>query len=142
MDPLEGLDEPLMPVAVAQAPEDPEEEKPKDTAGDEPKDDDTDQARSIAIAAAGRVLTGEAKRLRALRLNHMDDQTAIAAAEASYYQADYRDHLRNALGVSPGRAAEIASARWRDLMSGDPLETTLSRWAATGPAELLRICRC
>jgi HK97 family phage portal protein len=141
MDPLEGLDEPLMPVAVAQAPEEPKEEKPKDVAGDEPKDDESDQARSIALGAAGRVLTGEAKRLRSLRTSHTDDQAAITAAE-TYYQTDYRDHLRNALGVSAERAAEIAQARWRDLMSGDPLETTLSRWAATGPAELLRICRC
>jgi HK97 family phage portal protein len=125
LDPLDGLDEPLMPVAVAQAPEEPKKDEPKDTAGDEPKDDESEQARNIALTAAGRVLTGEAKRLRALRTNHVS----------------YRDHLCNALGVSAERAAEIAQTRWRDLMSGDALETTLSRWAATGPAELLRACR-
>ena len=147
LDPLDGLDEPLTPVAVAQPAKeaDPPKEKPNDPDDlddpDEEKDPDEEgeQARSIALLVAGRVLSRELRALREARAADSDTGGFLSRAEAAYDQLG--EYLQAVAGVESDAVARFRSARWRDLTGTEPVEVTLTRWAERGPKGILELIR-
>lgn len=145
LDPLDGLDEPLMPTSAAQ-PAAPAAAPPADPPQhqDQPGDPTQDpalirQAQDIALLAAGRVLQRELRVLRAARAADSDTGGFLSRAEYAY--EDLGDYLVSALGASAEARERWRAARWRDLTSSEPVEITLTRWAEQGPAAILELIR-
>lgn len=126
LDPIDGLDEPLTPVSAAQ------DGKPAEPAPTEPDDEDeAKQARAIALAAAARILAKEQRLL-----------AGVPAADArAILERDLKAHVDVSLAAGTDGAERYFSARWRDLESGEPVESILKRWAAAGPAAILELIR-
>jgi HK97 family phage portal protein len=144
LDPLDGLDEPLTPVAAAQKDPAPGEAPKKDPPAppdDEDPDnpDDEGQSRAIARAVAGRVLAAELGELRRLRVASPDHDAWLAAANEFYDR--HAEHLQRALLVPAGAAKAFVASRWRDLQDPAAVKSTLERWAQEGPDAVLKAVR-
>lgn len=139
LDPIEGLDEPLTPVSAAQPMNTPAADEPKASAEPPPPDDGTDQARSVALAAAERVLGKELNELRRLRMSTPNHAEWLAAVNDFY--RDHRKYIVQALTVTDETAGKFLDARWRDLQAAETVKLRLETWTEGGPALLLRAIR-
>jgi len=137
LDPLEGLDEPLTPVSAAQAQVD--TPPPAEPAKKPAEPDEDDQARAIALVAAGRVLSRELRALRDTRAVDPGRGEFLTLAERAY--DELAEYMRASLGVSAECIQQFRSARWRDLTGGEPVEVILTRWAERGPQGILELIR-
>lgn len=153
MNPLDGLDDPLVPLNLGVVGEEAPEPEPApepddepadddDTEGDDENEDDTDEeseddARHFLVlsAAAQRCVNREAKAIGRIWKRHDTDE-ARAGAVSEFYDQHAAIMVEN-LAMSADDAAQYCIRHGLELFDDEPVDDVLIRWGSESVADLV-----
>lgn len=141
MNPLEGLDEPLVPMnlsVVGEEPEPmPEPEPPPEPAPDEEPEDEDQGERSYIVMTAlvQRLANKEANAMRRIARKHYDAEQ-LTDEIAAFYRS-FAELLVENLAMTPECARQYCEAHGIEFVDADNRDEVILRWTTAGVNELV-----